>query len=111
MLQGNFIGAFSFMHSSIWFNGNSGRDKCTSKSMFTVLVSPSRPRPTAPMNEEMVMGSSMSSLFLVQHAGESKVWRDQALPPNLAIASSRRLAAAMANVRKIRGVRQQRLES
>ena len=54
------------------------------------------------------MGSSMSSLFLVQHAGESKVWRDQALPPNLAIASSRRLAAAMANVRKIRGVRQQK---
>ena len=23
MLQGSFIGAFSFMHSSIWFNGNS----------------------------------------------------------------------------------------
>ena len=54
------------------------------------------------------MGFSMSSSFLVKHAGESTVQKDQALPPNLVIASSRRPAAAMANVKEIQDVRQQK---
>lgn len=48
------------------------------------------------MKAEMVMGSSISCSLMELQARESKVESDQDSPPNFAIASSRRLPAAMA---------------